>query len=26
MKTQARGDGLVQSRSLPVYSLDNVWR
>ena len=26
MKAQARGDGLVQSRGLPVYSLDTVWR
>ena len=26
MKAQAQGDGLVQSRGLPVYSLDTVWR
>ena len=26
MKDQAQGNGLVQSRGLPVYSLDTVWR
>jgi O-antigen ligase len=26
MKAQAQGNGLVQSRGLPVYSMDTVWR